>query len=316
MDYKNLSSYIGLGAAIENLVLKSHSLSQEVKIDLFPIKDQPSLVAAIYFLDPTSTSGKEMHHSDQLVHYIETRCTNRIITGKQPIEKQVLDQLKQVVKTTDNATLHLIEKEEELNGIAELVGRAERIRLLNPRSHYDFFFNELRWNTEQAELTNDGVDLSTMELSANEVSGLHIAKDPKVMSLLNKWNKGDGLRRIRRKAVKASSAVGLITIASNDHTAYIEGGRLMERLWLTAQQHGVAFQPLYVPLTLFDRLADQDTELGQELINEVKKMRSEFISYFPIDKHHREIMLFRLCIANAPNARSLRRPVKEVLYFQ
>ena len=314
MDYKSLSSCIGLGAAIENLVLKAHELKLEVKIELFPLGEESPLVSAIYLLGDEKEAVEE-HHADELVSMIESRCTNRIIAERQLLDPSVFHHLKQLARQEEGAQLHFLDTEEELESMGELIGRAERIRLLNPESHRDFFVNELRWNTAQSRDTNDGVDLMTMNLSDSDIAGLHIAKDPEVMALLKKWGLGKGLLQIRKKTVRSASAVGLITMPSSDQTSHVKGGRLTERIWLAAQQKGVAFQPLYVPLTLFARYADRHPGLSEDMIEEIGSMRQDFLSHFPESTGRCEIMLFRLCLAGAPKVRSLRRPVQEVLCF-
>jgi tRNA A37 threonylcarbamoyladenosine dehydratase len=312
LDYKNNVSYIGFGAALENLVLKARSLQYDAQINLFPLGEDEKLIATIGFLKKDLMPER----SDDLVSFITTRCTNRIIKERQPIEQSILNELKKVITSETGAELRFIDTPNDLEGIADIVGRAERIRLLNPRSHHDFFEYELRWNQEHSKKTNDGVDLMTMNLSLSDTMGLQVVRDSEVMSLLKQWNLGGALQKIRKKTVQAASVVGLISMPLNNKADYIKGGRLLERVWLTSQKHNIAFQPLYVPITLFDRLEDKDTELPTDLMSEVQKMRDAFLTYFPWKQNAKEVTLFRLCLAENPSVKSLRRPLEEVLYFE
>lgn len=311
LDYKNIVSYIGFGAAIENLVLKARSLQYEAQIDLFPLGEQENLIATIVFAKRDLIPEEK----DDLVSFISTRCTNRIIEEKKPIERNILNELEKIVVQESGAQLQFIDTPGEIDGIAEIVGRAERIRMLNPQSHHDFFEYELRWNQEQSKKTNDGVDLMTMNLSLSDVMGLQVVRDSEVMHLLKKWNLGGALQKIRKKTVQAASVVGLISMPLHNNSDYVKGGRLLERVWLTTQKHNIAFQPLYVPISLFQRFEDKDNALPSDLLVEVGKMRDAFLTYFPKKNSESEIMLFRLCLAKEPQVKSLRRSVEEVLYF-
>ena len=83
-DYHNICSNIGLGAALENLVLKAHALGLEVQSRTFPLPEATELVAAVSF-SSTAREHSELHPCDALVDAIAIRCTNRTANERVPL---------------------------------------------------------------------------------------------------------------------------------------------------------------------------------------------------------------------------------------
>jgi hypothetical protein len=97
---------------------------------------------------------------------------------------------------------------------------------------------------------------------------------------------------------------------------YFNGGRAIQRAWLTTTQLHVAFQPLTSLIYLFARVVrGNGVGLPDEMIGELGALRARYRKLFAVNDHTGEILLFRLSTAQAPSARSLRRPVSDVLDF-
>jgi hypothetical protein len=65
-----------------------------------------------------------------------------------------------------------------------------------------------------------------------------------VARVMGKLGAGKALIAGARQALTASSAFAVITIPGHSLADYLQGGRAMERVWLTATSLGLAFQPL------------------------------------------------------------------------
>jgi len=175
---------------------------------------------------------------------------------------------------------------------------------------------EVRWTADEVRRTRDGLDVTTLELSGADLTGLRVMSSWAAMDLVGRLGGGRALEKPARKAIAGASAVGLVSIAGRTREAYFAGGRAMQRVWLKATALGLAFQPM-APLTyLFARLELGDGEgLTAGEVAALRELRGRFGAAFPDAAGRGEPMLFRLARAGPPTARALRRAVAEVLAF-
>jgi hypothetical protein len=125
---------------------------------------------------------------------------------------------------------------------------------------------------------------------------------------------GAGLERPTRKAIGGSSAVGLLTVDGVGPASFVRAGRALHRVWLTATANGVALQPMTTLTYLFHRLVHAGAVgLSDAETRELRDLRRLYAELFPVQPDRGEPMLFRVGYAPPPTARSLRRPVDDVL---
>lgn len=131
------------------------------------------------------------------------------------------------------------------------------------------------------------------------------------------WDGGGAFERLTRKTIDAASCVALLTMPTWCSQSFFEGGRALQRFWLTATQLGVAVQPVASSTFLFARLLHAGgAGLDPAAAEELHALRRRFEALFPVVAHQRgEVLLVRLAIAAAPQALARRRPVGEVLTF-
>lgn len=315
LDYGELSSFTALGAAAENLVLHAHSQGFDVDIRPLPLPDDPRLAAAFRFLRKHPAGRGESHSWDHLAAAIPLRHTNRRRGKPQPIDPAVLPCLRSAAESFPGARLHVLESESDLAQVAEILGAAERLRILHRESHRDLM-DELRWSPEDAARTGDGIDLATLELSPMDLAGLRACRSWDVVDLVRQWGGGQSLARLTARAALASSAVALLTVPGDGPVGYLAGGRAMQRAWLAATQGGLAMQPISSLPYLFARLLrGGGVGMPTEQAADLTAVRASYLRLFPVDDGAAEILLFRLAVAGPPSARSLRRPVADVLRF-
>ncbi len=316
LDFQDIASYIALGAACENAVLKAHSYDLEVKTSKFPLKHDKRLVGVFDFFDKTTDTKEtlEPRSADSLVDAIPIRLTNRKISKRKQLDPCILSELQKIAATIPGATLNFLDKEEDLSKIAKLISRAEKLRLMHKRGHHDFV-NEIRWTEEENQKTRDGIDLATLDLTMSERAGLQVAKDWKAISYLKEWNGGNAFERLSQKAIAGASAIGFISMPEYNPLNFFEGGRAVQRVWLAANQKNISFQPQSPITFLFARLIQgKGIGIPQNMIKELTDLREQFKTLFSVHEHKGgEIFLFRLCIADTLPAKSLRRPIEETL---
>lgn len=301
-----------LGAAAENLVLSAHHAGWSVRLDPFPGSEP--LVAAFRFYD-RPIPGAEPHAWDDLQAAIGTRCTNRRRSARMPLPDGAREAIAAAVRSVPGVALQFVEAEEDLAEIGRLIGAGDRLRMLHERLHAEMM-GEVRWTRAGTEQTRDGLSLETLELRSSEQAGLQVCRHPATVALLRQWGGGGALGRLSAKAVDSAAAVGLVTMPAATPAAYFDGGRAVQRAWLTATRRGIAFQPMTVLPYLFARLLrGGGAGLDEAEIATLRGVRERYLRLFDLTDTTGEIMLFRVALADAPSERSLRRPVAEVLEF-
>jgi molybdopterin/thiamine biosynthesis adenylyltransferase len=304
VDFGHSGSYVALGAAVENLSLVAGHLGWATAIDPFPEATIPELVCRVHF-------GAGGIDERDLMLQIPPRATNRRLGVRQPLDPEDVRALQRAAG--DDARLQITDNDDALREIGELLGRTDRLRFLSPVMHRDMMA-EMRWGPQDVRRTRDGIDVATLELSAADRAGLELLSSWPVLETLGRLGGGAGLERSSRKSVAAASAVGLVTVEGVSAGDYFRGGRLLERIWLTATARHLAFQPMTVLIFLFARVERGRGEgLSDAEIAEVKTLRGRFRALFEVDANRAEVLLFRIGRAAPPSARSLRRPVEEVL---
>lgn len=317
LDIGSTASYLALGAATENLVLQAHALGLHVHVESL-VAPQHQLAAVFRFAEDAHIFAEtEAHECDPLATYIPLRTTNRTLGTRQPIQPEVLQHLQQVAHTMEGAELTCVTSDAGLAACGEIAAAAERLRLLNRRGHHDFV-REIRWTAEEAQMTRDGLDLATIELTPAEQVGLHIARSWPVVAQVKAWGGGGAFEKLARKAIDAASCVGLLTMPQSSLRDFFNGGRALERVWLAATQHHLALQPIASAPFLFAHLHHaQESGFDEQAVQELRHLREQFVACFPIvETQHGAILLFRLAIADAPAVTSLRYPVEHVLTIE
>ena len=195
--------------------------------------------------------------------------------------------------------------------MAELLAESDRIRFLLPTLHREMV-GELRFPGQDS--LDEGLDVRTLELSPPEMAALELLRRPDVMDHLADWRAGQGLGARTR-------AIGRIELGAGRRHACpgrtrpgtSAGGAAVERLWLTAELHGLAVQPVS-PVFLY-AVDDRDfLRLGGERhVDTLFGLSQRFNEFWDLDDGEHVALLLRLSHAPPPSARSARLPLGELL---
>lgn len=303
-DPFNHLAQMAFGSAIENLKLAAHQDGYLTTINYYPLKDEPLLVASFQFEKTNIIDATDA----QLFKAIDLRCTNRKKGLNKKIDSAIFENLKtQAIK----GNFAYVENTKDIKQLSEIVSTIERIRFLNADGHKEFFQKEIRWNEKEVLESKDGIDIETLELSFTDQTGLHVASETAVIDKVREWNGGGALQKLTRDAILESSAIGLLSIADCENLQ-LQGGQLLQRIWLAANSSGLAFHPISSPLFFFDRIK-KINDLNSNETELIKKQEALFEKIFPPIKEYTPIFLFRLSLADNPTKRSLRRDLKDTL---
>ncbi|RZM27865.1 MAG: Rv1355c family protein [Pedobacter sp.] len=311
IDFKHTASYIALGASIENLKIRAGHIGLETEYIPFPNPADLKLIAAFSFAKASSDA-----YCPELNSGIGMRLTNRKKGSQEPLKPEVAQELKNIVNIDHVATLEIVEDQDSIAKIAHIVSSVERIRFLFPQGHHELFGQELRFPDANGTPILEGLDIATLEISESDRTGLMVASNPEVISLLNKWGGGAAFEKISRGSVLSSSAIGMVTMPTYSNENFLKGGEALQRAWIQANLKGLSFQPLSGGLFIFDRLNQTGGEgMPEKMIDELTSLQNELREVFSVLNTRTPLFLFRLSYADAASTRSLKRPLEDMLKF-
>jgi hypothetical protein len=299
-DVNHSASYVSCGTVIENIKIASNHLGYSVSVEYFPSQNK-DVIARIKILKNNKTSNS-------LYNYIPLRCTNR-----QPFKKglvipfEILESLKNCSSEFPGSSVYFLHDRISIKKIACLIRYIDRIIFDHPLLHQGLF-KWVRWTQSEAEQTGDGMPVATLGLNIIEQKMFKLISSWRTLSILNKFGANKLIANHSYRLVKNCSAVGLITMDKNSPVDYIVGGRLFEKVWLTATANNIALQPFGGIIFLITKILcgdDQGFSPPQRKI--IKEVYSSLCSIFPLKKENALIILFRLGYAKEPPVRSLRK---------
>ncbi|TAH27560.1 MAG: Rv1355c family protein [Cytophagales bacterium] len=312
-DFLQIPSYIALGAAIENLTIASESIGLKLISKFCNLEEEYPLVAYFGFVEQTTND----EHQKNLLPIISKRFTNRGLFNAKPIADHILLEIEDIVKTFGyNSKIQFLKKKQEIETLGNIVAEMDRLRLLHPQGHQDFFNNELRWSKEEAELRGDGIDLKSLELSSSNLLGVKLLSDPNVASLLNNINGGSKLLDSSKIAFSNTDSIIFLTLPRFSMENFLLGGILMQKIWIYCTSRNIAVHPIVSPLYFFYRhLYGQNNSLNEKEIINISKCRNQFSEIFNCNPEDSEIIMFRMGYSDHQNQLEdkIRRPLGKVL---
>jgi nitroreductase len=289
--------HLGLGAAIENLVLAARAFG--ISADVRPVDGTLAL-------SPIDTTVPAAHVAftpapasrDALLSAIPNRHTNRgPYRADQPIAKERLQRFAELT-TTETVRVVFVE---DLHARAELgamiVEATERIV-----SDQQMSADSARWiriGRREIEAHRDGITVDTVGVSPLWAAVAKFLPDPDAKSADQYW-----LSMTRHTHVATAPVLGVILVRDRlDMRSAIEAGRAWQRLHLAATSEGLAAQPLNQPVECIDRTAmlGRADGFGSGIVQLVSASGWE------------PTFVFRLGTAEQAAGRSPRRALEEVL---
>ncbi len=314
-DYDGMGSFMSIGAALENVHLQASRLGLEDHITLFPIASEHRLAAAIR-LSPSVSSADSI--TLQLADNLHKRFTNRQMGERKTAPEGFLSNMQRIAEEKGKVKAIYTEDPAKIHEFGKIIAVCDKVRMLYEQGHTEFY-SEIRWNKDQAQEHNDGIELYTVDLTQSEIAGFSVAKDWKAVKLLSDWNKGDAFMKLSIKSLNLSSAVAFFVIPEFTHSNLIEAGRAVERAWIFANMCGVSVHPYLSSAFFFSRLVHgKGEEMPVHIVNELSAQRKRFIELFELDKLNAEgfseVFVMKLAVTKDIGTRSLRKPKQEVFF--
>jgi hypothetical protein len=305
-DVDNIASWVSLGALLENVALAAEGQGLRPAVELSPESGAGNVVGRISF------TPKQPARSP-LLTAIPGRSVNRRPYRHDRLPAAVSDELLVAGRGVAAVKTRLIEDPQVLSRLAALAALNDRV-LFENRALHAGLQRWLRWTPEEALRTHDGMPIESLELARIERPGFRMLSAWPCARLLGLAG-GTRLLPLRaRRAYLRSAAVGLVSVNREEAAAFIEAGRVVERIWLTATLRQVAFQPItgitFLLLRLWLKGGAGLRPGHRRLLDAVGRQLREMLGLGPGEL---PVMLFRVGFADPPTARALRLPVSDLL---
>ena len=308
-DVDQMLGLTAIGTCIENAVVAASTEGLRADVDFLAeslrSRSTPDYlpIARLGFLD----GGVP----DPLAAFIESRCTSRRMDPRREVAEGMLRELVQSCREHSDVTVHWVNAE-QLWEFAELVGIGNRIRFEH-RPFHEELYGSLRFTADEARRTRDGLDVATLQLPFGVASIMHVLRTWYRMKWANIAGFSRGVARQATQEVIRSGVVGFLTVPVPNIEHFVQGGRALERLWLTATQLGLCFHPTAsLPVFLAHARAG-----GHQLLPGHRQlaegMSERFYRLFPSLAGRTIQMAFRIGYGPKPPVRTLRRPLTAVL---
>lgn len=299
LNFRDRGTWIAHGALIENMVIAANSLGYEAALQIFPEKKEPHLTARIDF--------HEGQKRDQaLAAAIPGRATNRKPYSPKALTAEEKNALINASKAISGGHMDLVEEKEKIRvlGVASSVN--EIVTLEEPELHR-LFVHEIAWTAAEEKARGGGLFLETMELPPPQKFILaHVLRHWGAMNIMGKVGFARMIARDNAKVYSRAAAMGAIIVPDSD-SAFIDAGRIMERVWLEATNLGLSVQLLTGVLFMHQRIRSGDPfGLSENHIKMVTGAYGDIASCFPSDGSI--ALLFRIGHGDAPSAYSIKTP--------
>ncbi len=293
-DVLEMFAWIGVGAAIQNIVLAAVDYGLAASVEYNPVDNVFELAAIIQFKEGASDS--------QLACCIEKRSTNRYPFNTNPLERQEISKLTDSITGFD-ARVFFTTKPDDFVLLAGMDACSSYIRLSHKPLH-DELFSILRFTKQDFEETRFGLTFESLEVPKFAVA---FARQLKFWSI-NKLVSSLGFDRLVAKQLsvklKKAGAICLITAQAQTPVAYMEAGRAIEQLWLAATAEGLSVQPYGVLPQYLTKVSVEPETFFPKFARIIESHREPFFSIFPEAKNYYPALVLRIGYADKQSARS------------
>ncbi|WP_267615795.1 Rv1355c family protein [Gordonia bronchialis] len=262
LDIDHRASAVAVGAAVYNVEVAAQTLGRLGSTDI--IHDAGTLTGQVRL---TPADGRRGDPAD--LQAVLARSTQRRPGDRSTPPPDHLAELRRVA-ATEHTRLVTLTDAADIAQIASILAASDRIRFLTPQLHAEMF----------AELTDDpsasrGIPISALDLPASMLTVMDILRRPDVMALLEKWDGGSALGADAGARASSASAFAVLMQQGRTGSDYVRAGRVMQRLWLRAEELGYRVHPM-TPCFLYAHSDEETARLSpphaDELIAERRSL--------------------------------------------
>lgn len=298
------ASYMALGAAIENMVIAASVEHYRAPVRYFPDPENRFHAATITFV------SEPAREADPLAPFITERVSNRKAYAKNALGKEERAAL--IAAAGEGGELRLIEKREDIERLGRVGSTNEEVMLGN-RDLHRFFFSHVNWTKQEDDEKKIGFYIKTLELPPPAQVLFRLFRYWPVMRLFAALGMNRAVASQNGAVNASAAAIGALLIDGTDPVDFLEAGRSVERIWLTAASKGLSLQPMTGVLffkLLIEHEEDPMFSSGERAI--IRKAYGDAAEITGAGDKHIAFM-FRVGRGEAPSARAIRFPLDEAV---
>jgi hypothetical protein len=230
---------LAFGAVVENVALTASALRRGVRIRYGTPWIDPGIIADFEFDDAPDASV------DPLQTAIFSRTTNRRLYARR--KKATPETLADIARTAtvgDEARVHWIETAADRTRLLRVVVSSERERFAHQALHRELF-DAIRFDAGWNASVEQGLPPGALEVEAPFRPLFRLMRHWPVQRALNVVG-ASLLLGFRAAWLPAWTAphLALISVPATGNEDWVAAGRTLQRFWLAAAMHALAFQPL------------------------------------------------------------------------
>ncbi len=282
---------IGLGCALENLLIAGQAKGYDPRLTLFPNPNTPTLIAHVDLRSGPESNGA-------LYKSIAKRHTSRApFDTSHAVAQETLAALDAAVADIPGASVVWVTTDAQKRQIGQLIVEGAQAFATDARQSSDSF----RWwrdNWSDIQRHKDG-----MTLDASGASPIVIALGKILPPLSREQNDQSWIQLTRDQYVKTAAAFGVVVVDdAGDSVQRTHGGRLYQRLHLLAVTKGLGMQPLNQITERIDR---------EKVLGLPARFQAGLSALLPPSVQ--PLMTFRIGYPTVEPPPSPRRPAEDVL---
>ena len=285
--------YVGLGAALENLMLAAPANGYRADLRLLPTSGQPIHAATVQL-----TTGPT--HRSELYAQIPHRHTDRTAYRAQAVPAAMLMQMSALAADLPDTRVYWYAKEADRSRIGTLMVEAAQALTRDRQQSVD----DNRWFRHDWDAIQRYKDGLTIDAQGMPELTAAIAKMLPATS--RQYNDAFWVKRTRDPQTKTAAAYGIVAVPDSQSNAQrLTGGRLLERIHLWTAGHGLSLGHMN---QITERI-DRERQLG--LVPRFGDASRQLIP----DQGFEQLVAFRIGYATGIGGRGLspRIPATQVL---
>jgi hypothetical protein len=302
-DLKMLA-LMSFGAVVENMTLRAQTLGFKTQVVW---RFDSSRVVELNW-----ESDRPVF--DPLEVAISTRHTNRRFYKRLPVATNVLEQISTFANSVQDTQVYWLTKGPQRRLALNLIRTAETERFRRSGLHHEMF-NAIRFERGWEGTVPEGIPPAALQVELAMRWPFYWLRDWGLMRAANRVSVhlALGLRAGYLLCASAPHIGLLISKASDPNKGQAQAGRALERLWLAAEHHGLAFQPMAAATVLAQQIVAPNwvsASIQKRLFDGLQTLTTDLARD---DLSARPCMLFRLGRASAPTAVAGRRTLEYFL---
>jgi nitroreductase len=308
-NWNQYASYMANGAVIENLIIAAQHFNYNPQITFLPDSNKEHL-ATIQLIQGDSSKPAE-----DLYPYIEKRVTNRKPYKTEALSSGEIQELVEAGKSSD-VSVYFTTDPSHKEILGQVGSTNERVMLSN-KSLHQFFFSHINWNKTEDDKKKVGFFIETLELPPPAKIMFRLFKNWKVMKLFNKISLNEVVGKQNGAVNAQAGAFGILVVPRLEQKYFIETGRVLERIWLTATKMGLSMQPLTGVLFFMLQIRGGNTrDFSQKQIDLITSAYGDILKIFNLKEQDSVVFMFRVGRGDKPTAQSSRFQPEEVIVYR